>query len=285
MPEALRHIWLCADDYGISRGVNSAIRDLIMRGRLNAASVMVLAPHFDRGDARSLQMLNAGVKRAALGLHLTMTAPFEPVSESFTPKRKGRFLPMKAMQLSALARRLNPGALKLEIAAQIHAFAGAFGHLPDFIDGHQHIHLFPQVRDALLEVMAEATPNAWARQCGRARAAKRSYDHKALTLDVLSVRFRQKAQRLGIATNPAFAGSYNFSKRAVFDKIFPRFLEGLPDGGLIMCHPGFVDAELKRLDSLTDLREREYEFFMSDEFAKVLKAHNVALGRPPRKAN
>ncbi len=174
MPEALRHIWLCADDYGISRGVNSAIRDLIMRGRLNAASVMVLAPHFDRGDARSLQMLNAGAKRAALGLHLTLTAPFEPVSESFTPKREGRFLPMKAMQLSALARRLNPGALKLEIAAQIHAFAGAFGHLPDFIDGHQHIHLFPQVRDALLEVMAEATPNAWARQCGRARAAKRS---------------------------------------------------------------------------------------------------------------
>jgi len=280
----LRHIWLCADDYGISHGVNAAIRELIMRGRLNATSVMVLAPSFDRGDARSLQMLNAGAKRAAIGLHLTLTAPFEPVSESFTPKRNGRFLPMKAMQLAALARRLNPGALKLEIAAQIHAFAGAFGHLPDFIDGHQHIHLFPQVREALLAVMADATPNAWARQCGRARAAKRLADHKALTLDVLSVRFRTKAQKAGIATNPAFAGSYNFSSRAVYAKIFPRFLQGLPDGGLIMCHPGLVDAELKRLDSLTHLREREYEFLLSEEFPTVFKAHNVALGRPPANA-
>jgi predicted glycoside hydrolase/deacetylase ChbG (UPF0249 family) len=34
-----RHIWLCADDYGIAPGVNTAIRDLIARGRLNATSV------------------------------------------------------------------------------------------------------------------------------------------------------------------------------------------------------------------------------------------------------
>jgi predicted glycoside hydrolase/deacetylase ChbG (UPF0249 family) len=280
----LRHIWLCADDYGISHGVNTAIRELIMHGRINATSVMVLAPHFDRGDARSLQMLNAGTKRAALGLHLTLTAPFEPVSESFKPKRDGRFPPMKSMQLAAMARRLNRNALKIEIAAQIHAFAGAFGHLPDYIDGHQHVHLFPQVREALLEVMTRMTPKAWVRQCGRARAARRWRDPKALTLDVLSVRFRQKARKAGIATNPAFAGSYSFSPDARFAQIFPRFLDGLPDGGLIMCHPGFVDSELKRLDTLTTLREREYEFFMSDDFARLMKAHNVALGRPPGKA-
>ena len=39
-----RRIWLCADDYGISPGVNRAIRDLIERGRLNATSVMVVGP-------------------------------------------------------------------------------------------------------------------------------------------------------------------------------------------------------------------------------------------------
>jgi len=278
---ALRHIWLCADDYGISHGVNAAIRELAIRGRLNATSVMVLAPHFDRGDARSLQMLNAGTKRVALGLHLTLTGPFEPVSASFEPVRDGRFPPMQTMQLKALARRLDRDALKLEIAAQIHAFAGAFGHLPDFIDGHQHVHLFPQVREALLEAMTRMTPKAWTRQCGRARGAKRLHGPKALTLDILSANFRRKATRAGIATNPAFAGSYSFTKRAVFARLFPGFLKGLPDGGLIMCHPGFVDAELKRLDTLTHLREREYEYFMSDEFAQLLKAENVALGRPP----
>jgi len=36
-------IWLCADDYGISGAVDTAIRDLVARGRLNAASVQVAA--------------------------------------------------------------------------------------------------------------------------------------------------------------------------------------------------------------------------------------------------
>ena len=43
-----RHIWLCADDYGMSPAVNVAIRDLVVRGRINATSVMVVAPNFNR---------------------------------------------------------------------------------------------------------------------------------------------------------------------------------------------------------------------------------------------
>ena len=45
-----RRIWLCADDYGISPGVNRAIRDLIERGRLNATSVMVVGPAIGRDE-------------------------------------------------------------------------------------------------------------------------------------------------------------------------------------------------------------------------------------------
>ncbi len=59
--------------------------------------------------------------------------------------------------------------------------------------------------------------------------------------------------------------------------MFPRFLTGLPDGGLIMCHPGMVDAALKRLDSLTYQREREFAYFKSDEFPKALAALGAAL--------
>ena len=55
---------------------------------------------------------------------------------------------------------------------------------------------------------------------------------------------------------------------------------GLPDGGLIMCHPGHVDAELERLDSLTHLREREFAYFNSDAFPETLAEHGVALARP-----
>ena len=90
-PSSVVRIWLCADDYGIAPGVNTTIRDLIMRGRLNATSVMTVAPSFTRAEARSLAILNSGAARAAIGLHLTFTAPFRPLTRGFRPLRKGAF--------------------------------------------------------------------------------------------------------------------------------------------------------------------------------------------------
>lgn len=272
-----RHIWLCADDYGISPAVNAGIRELIAAGRLNATSVMVAAPYLAGNEAQALEHLNANGKRSALGLHVTLTAPFKPMSAGFAPTRDGAFLPLAEIMRTAVARQLPPDMLAVEIERQLEEFKKIFGRPPDFVDGHQHVHLFPQVRDAFTKTVAEMAPNAWVRQCGRANSLRRLHDRKALVLDILSMAFRRRAERQGLSANPAFAGAYNFSPKAKFAKIFPRFLTGLPDGGLIMCHPGFVDAELKRLDSLTTLREHEFAYFNSDAFPKCLAEHGVAL--------
>ncbi len=85
MPTAGRQIWLCADDYGISRSVNAAIRELILRERINATSVMTAAAHLDADEVAALDELNSGKTRAALGLHVTLTGPFKPLSEGFKP--------------------------------------------------------------------------------------------------------------------------------------------------------------------------------------------------------
>ncbi len=241
---------------------------------------MVGAPHFTAAAAAALIELNSEEKRAALGLHVTLTGPHNPLSAHFKPLRDGRFLPVNRMLQAATARRLNSAALVAEIEAQLEKFVELFECPPDFLDGHQHVQLFPQVRDAFLKVAAERAPAAWVRQCGRARRGRRMRDHKALVLDILSVGFRRKAKRLGIAVNPAFAGSYAFRATANFATLFPRFLSGLPDGGLIMCHPGLVDAGLKELDSLTKLREHEFAYFASDAFLRVLADNSVALARP-----
>src|SRR5215470_4385499 len=84
-----RHMWLCADDYGMSPAVNVAIRDLIVRGRINATSVMVVAPNFNRSEAISLNILNGRETRVAIGLHVTLTAPYQPLSRNFQPVRDG----------------------------------------------------------------------------------------------------------------------------------------------------------------------------------------------------
>ena len=273
-----RRIWLCADDYGISTSVNSAIRDLVARGRLNATSVLVAAPSFHRSEAISLNVLNSAAPRVAIGLHVALTAPFRPLSTRFAPAHDGAFLPLATTLRHAVTRRLRRDALEAEIASQMQAFLSTFGRAPDFVDGHQHVHLLPQIRDALLGVVKARAPGAWVRQCGRAvPLAERLADRKGLFLDLLSHRFRRRAAAVGLRTNPAFAGTYDFVDEANFAHLFPRFLDALPDGGLVMCHPGFVDDELRRLDPLTTLREKEYAFFADDSFPALLAARGVAL--------
>lgn len=280
-PSSVVRFWLCADDYGIAPGVNTAIRDLIMRGRLNATSVMVVAPGFTRAEARSLAILNSGTPRAAIGLHLTFTAPFRPRTSGFRPVHEDGFPLLRDLFKAGLLRQLEPAALAAEIDAQFAAFAAAFAKPPDFIDGHQHAHLAPQVRDEVLAAAKRHAPGAWVRQCGSVQPAiKRLGDPKGLILDAFSRAMRTRAQSLGVQTNPAFAGTYSFRPGADFASKFPRFLDGLPDSGVVMCHPGHVDAELIRLDPLTDLREREYAYLAGDTFPALLAARGLALAHP-----
>ena len=273
-----RRIWLCADDYGLSPGVSTAIRDLVTRGRLNATSALVAAPTFSRSEAIALGALNSAARRVAIGLHLTLTAPFRPLSSKFKPVSTGSFLPLPAMFCYGMLRRFDPQTLAAEITLQIQAFQDSFGRPPDFVDGHHHVHLFPQIGAALLDVVKATAPGAWVRQCGRmAPLGARLSDRKGLFLDLLSYQFRRRAAARGVRSNPGFAGAYDFADETNFAAVFPRFLEGLPDGGVVMCHPGFVDAELQRLDPLTTLREQEYAYFAGDAFPAVLASQGFAL--------
>jgi predicted glycoside hydrolase/deacetylase ChbG (UPF0249 family) len=276
----LRKLWLCADDYGISPAVNRAILDLIGRGRINAASVMVTTPAFSASAAQELSDF-AGSNRAAIGLHFTLTAPFRPAARTYRPlARDGAFLSLVGTFALGLGRRLDPDALTAEVEHQFAAFRAAFGRSPDFVDGHQHVHLLPQVSDAVLAAIKRTAPGAWIRQCGRAAPLWRRFgDPKGLVLDFLSVRLRRRCAASGVHTNPAFAGTYDFRRDTAFDALFRSFLQGLPDGGLVMCHPGFVDAELRRLDAFTAMREREHAFFGGEQFAALLAAEGFELAR------
>src|ERR1700733_4775369 len=274
-----RRIWLCADDYGLSPGVNRAIRDLIGRGRLNATSAMVVGAAIGRDEVGALQAVAARSPRCAIGLHATLTAPFRPLTMHFQPIDGGLFLGFAKLLRMGLLRRLDPEIIHAELMVQIATFNEMFGRGPDFVDGHQHVQLFPQVRDAFLTAVKQAAPHAWVRQGGRRQPlARRLGTPKALLLDLLSAQFRKRAAHAEIAFNPGFAGAYDFSKQPDFAALMQRFLDGLPEGGLIMCHPGFVDDTLVSLDPFTVQREHEHAFLGSDQFTKLLTTNNVTLG-------
>jgi len=213
-------------------------------------------------------------------LHVTLTGRFKPMSPGYRPTRDGTFVSLAEMMVRGQLRLLDRNTLATEIAKQLKSFVDQFGQPPDFIDGHQHAHLFPQVREALLDVVKEMAPRAWVRQCGSVETwPPQIWDYKTRILDALSRKFRELAGERSIATNPAFAGAYDFSRatEADFARLFPRFLRGLPARSVVMCHPGFVDAELERLDPLTTQREREYAYLAGEAFPATLRAHGVAL--------
>jgi len=268
---APRRIWLCADDYGLSPGVNRAICDLVERGRLNATSVMAVGPAIGRDEVAALQEAASKSPRCAIGLHATLSAPFRPLTIHFKPVDGGMFPPFPKLLRAGLLCQLDPEIIRAELMVQLAAFRELFGRAPDFVDGHQHVQLFPQVRDAFLAAVKEAAPDAWVRQGGRnLPLAKRLGAPKALLLDILSAQFRKRAARASIAFNPAFAGAYDFSKQPDFSALMRQFLDSLPEDGL-------VDETLLSLDPLTTQREHEHAFLASDRLPPLLAENNVTL--------
>ncbi|MFK4510526.1 ChbG/HpnK family deacetylase [Bradyrhizobium daqingense] len=274
----LRRIWLCADDYGMSPGVNRAIRDLIERGRLNATSVMMVGPAIGRGEIEALDAAAKSSPRCAIGLHVTLSAPFRPLTMHFRPLDGDMFMPFPKLLRAGLTRRLDREFIRNEVKAQLTAFMEAFGRAPDFVDGHQHVQLFPQVRDGFVDAVSDGAPRAWVRQGGRnLPLTQRLASPKALLLDILSAPFRRRAGAAGLSFNPAFAGAYDFTRTTDFGTSMRQFLEDLPDGGLVMCHPGFVDDVLVGLDPMTEVREREHAYLAGDAFPRLLADSGVTL--------
>ena len=65
---------------------------------------------------------------------------------------------------------------------------------------------------------------------------------------------------------------------------FATYLRAPGRRHLIMCHPGYCDAELVLIDPVTLTRERELSFLLSPAFAETLEHASLRLARmsPPR---
>jgi len=270
-----RGLVLCADDYAIAPGVSAAILELAEAGRLTAISCMAVSPLWPE-HARDLRTL-AG--RIDIGLHLTLTdqAPLGPMRRTAPG---GRLPALGRLLVTALAGRLDAG----EIAAEIAAFEAALDRPPDFIDGHQHVHVLPGVRGVVLDAAAELSARwpVWVRSCEErpATIVRRSVaSTKALVIAGLSTGMRRAAARRRLRANEGFAGVLDYRRGATLAAGMPRLLRHLGPRPLVMCHPGRPDATLSGLDSLVAPREDELAYLASEAFADDLARAGVNLVR------
>jgi predicted glycoside hydrolase/deacetylase ChbG (UPF0249 family) len=278
-PPRPQGVILCADDFALAEGVSEGILRLAEQDRLSAIGCMTASPLW-----RSLAgRLDAVESRCDIGLHLTLT-DLEPIGALPRLAPTGRLPRLGRLMAAAFAGSLEPDEVRDELRRQWDAFVAARGRPPDFLDGHQHVHLLPGIREAVLELarMGGLDRGRYLRVCwdAPARVVSRGIAvGKALFLCLLSIPLRREIVRLGLAANDSFRGVHAFDPAVDYAALFPRFLAGRARRPLVMCHPGFVDARLRAVDTVTDQRRREYDYFASQRFLDDLEAAGCRVAR------
>ncbi len=274
-------IVICADDFGIAPGVNDAIVELIARGVITATSVMPAQTAWHDDAARTLAAVVRG--RAEVGWHVTLTEQ-RPAFAHGQLVRAGRLPPLKRLLAQALARALPLAAVRDELRAQLDAFEDAWGAPPAFVDGHQHVHLLPGVREVLLAELQGRYPlgTIWARDCTdtAARIRRRGVGlAKARFLAWLGRGWRKLLDAHGLARNDGFAGAHDFAPQPPFREKFRAFLRAPGPRHLVFVHPGWPDATLRACETLVDARQWEYEYLSSSTCGEDMHALGVYPAR------
>lgn len=263
-----RRIGICADDFGLHPAIDDGVLKLLAAGRLSAVSCLVDGPGWPEA-AQALQEVPADV-----GLHLNFTEPFPgatPVS------------PLASMQARAYLGLLSSGEVRTSIERQLGRFEEAMGRAPDFVDGHQHVHQLPLVRETLLSILSMRYPSKpWIRSTAIRRhytTWRRSGDHiKARIIALLGNRaLLNEAGWLGFKTNGALLGVYGFDAVAgVYESCMAQWLGAACDGDLLMSHPasGFVPG-----DAIAAARRHEFDVLSGSAFERLLLEQRIEVAR------
>jgi chitin disaccharide deacetylase len=255
---------ICADDFALDRGSIEATLALIERGRVNATSVLVDAPDWSAA-ARELKPLTG---RADIGLHLNLTQPMGINRATW---------PLPYLLLQSQLRVAPRWRIRHEIERQLEEFTSEMGRAPDFVDGHQHVHQFPVVRDQLMQCLFELELKAppWIRIC---RPPMPVRDRKARLIGALGAEATfQAARSAGLATSPWLVGVYGFDlKRDAYLERVRQWLESGPDGSVFMCHPS---SKVSSKDPIGAARRMELGVLVGEQFSAAMAAARVKMAR------
>jgi predicted glycoside hydrolase/deacetylase ChbG (UPF0249 family) len=267
--QSIRDVVLCADDYAVNAPTSQGIVALVVLGRLSATSVMTRSPRWAE-DAPALRDLRG---RLDVGLHLDWTSSFA--------QSAGFGAGLSTVMRRAVLRRFDIQALRDEIERQLDAFEQHWHAVPDHIDGHQHVHQFLGLRDALTEVLmrryGSAAPRPWLRISSVAQAG-----FKARVISVMGSKTMQAwADAHQWPTVGPLSGAYAFDGSvADYAKHMQGWLADLPKApappALIMCHPA---ASAQVDDDIGPARAREFAYLASHDFVQDLRNAGVRLVR------
>ena len=266
-----REVAICADDFGVNQAVNDAIVDLAAQGRLSATSVLV--------DGEAVQSANIliGPLDLDIGLHLNLT-------DAIGQLKVADVKPLIGLILQAHARQLNYQWVRAGIERQFDRFEGLFGKVPDYVDGHLHVHQLPIIRDVLIDVLNRRYygQKIWLRDTRSPPGLKQSWSwsdrFKPWLIGHLGMSgLAKQSQSNGWQTNQGFAGVYDFTREhPAYADMLKRWCAHCKTGSLIMTHPA---KQSVAGDPIGQSRVGEYRVLGSEAFGQYLLEEKIRVSR------
>lgn len=140
-----------ADDFGLSEGVSRGILEAIQKGGVTSTSALVNFPY----SLTALQQ--AKTQNIDVGWHINLTEGRPLTRPELIPslvQKEGYFYPLGSLIGRSLMGRIKAFELERELRAQLQVFYQV-GLKPTHADGHQHIHVFPQIRDGVRQILRD----------------------------------------------------------------------------------------------------------------------------------
>jgi chitin disaccharide deacetylase len=268
-----RRLIVNADDYGLSRGVNTGIIEAAEKGVVTSASMMVNLPGFDDAvaQARSCPSLS-------LGLHLNLTTGNAlTAARSLTRSKSGQFYPVPVLIARASLGRVDSSDVTRECTAQIDRMIEA-GIAPTHLDSHRHVHAHPALWSAVLQAASSRgisnvrvpSEPLWA----NARDWRATLKKTGL---LISTRLARRRADDGAAIHffgVSLQGGSSFAARLF--ALIPELPLGTTE---LMTHPGYADAALSEHDGYTWQREEELRVLCTSKLRDLLAHSGIELAR------
>lgn len=273
----MKRVILCADDFGQSADISKGILKLIRARRLSATSCMVTEAAF----LSMAQRLKPFEDQVDIGLHFNLTHGYAlgPVKGLM----KGQRLPsINQLLLKTAFRRIDKKQVAHELNRQLDRFEAAFGSLPDFIDGHQHVHHLPVIREGVKQVWRTRLfkHKPYFRSLAQVSGCRQG-GFKTKVIQYYGAQgFKKWLNKNHIFHNNDFSGIYEFNQvqdLSSLSRCFDDFFQSISDGGLVMCHPGSEGADIT--DPIYKTRGLEQQFLLSEAFDQMLARYEVKLVR------
>lgn len=262
--EPFRRWVVCADDFALDRGAIEATLALIRLGRVTATSALVDAPDWKAAAGE----LKAVSDRADVGLHLNLTEAVRAGIAVWT---------LPSLVVRSMLRCLPRWKLRDAVERQLDAFTDALDRMPDFIDGHHHIHQLPVVRDQLINSVQAREPKMppWVRICAPPSGEA---SRKARVIELLGAQaLQQRARQAGLPSSRCLVGVYGFDlAREAYLKRVRHWLQAGPEGTVFMCHPS---SRASAKDPIGAARRMELGVLAGDGYAEALTRAGVTAVR------